>query len=259
MEEQLIQKSTMNLESVLLQLDENIPGKAVSTRNQSGRDLAYLETWYVIDRLNKVFGALNWAHTVVSMTAIPGTDKPAYSCHVRLTVILPSGQIIHKDGFGYGSDKSSHNPGEMATKEAESDALKRAAMKYGLSMGLALYDKTQEFVDHDETKSSPKGGSPASKYASSKPAPAAVKAPAPVAQTQPAASAQKNRENLNQLITSTAKVLVAKKLSSMDAIKRLVKLTYNVDAKEDLTDSQAVELLKTLEQTLNQGANDASN
>ena len=35
-------------------LDENIPKDCVSTRQQAGTNLSYLEAWYVIDRLNQV-------------------------------------------------------------------------------------------------------------------------------------------------------------------------------------------------------------
>lgn len=128
-------------------LDANIPKDVVSTRSQSGKNLSYLETWYVIDRMNQVIGTENWSHEVISLQNIPG-DKISYVCQVRITANI-DGAISFKDGLGYGSDKGSYNPGEMASKEAESDALKRAAMKFGRSLGLALYDKSQEFVGEE--------------------------------------------------------------------------------------------------------------
>src|ERR1700722_8424629 len=130
------------------QLDSNIPANAVSQRSQSGQTLSYLETWYVIDRLNQVIGTDNWSWQIVKMDAIPG-DKMSFICHGVLIVDFGGGKFSQKTGIGYGSDKGKYNPGEMASKEAESDAFKRAAMKFGRSLGLALYDKTQEYVDEE--------------------------------------------------------------------------------------------------------------
>jgi Rad52/22 family double-strand break repair protein len=134
-------------------LDENIPREVISTRNQSGKTLSYLESWYVIDRLNQVLGTENWSWIVQKLDPIPG-DKLGFICHGVIQAIVDGKQVM-KTGLGYGSDKGSFNPGEMASKEAESDALKRAAMKFGRSLGLALYDKTQEYVDEVTVSSKP--------------------------------------------------------------------------------------------------------
>lgn len=133
------------------QLDANIPREVISTRSGGGnKQLSYLETWYVIDRMNQVFGSTAWSNELKSLTQLPNTDKPSYMAIVRLTVIDAQGRQSFKDGVGYGSDKSSSNPHELAMKEAASDAFKVAAKNLGRSMGLALYDKSQEYVD--ETK-----------------------------------------------------------------------------------------------------------
>lgn len=126
------------------QLDASIPRIAISTRNQSGKTLSYLEGWYVIDRLNQVLGTENWSHEIVNIIPL-ASEKPSYCFHVRIKATI-NGITTTKDGVGYGSDKSNFNAGEMAMKEAETDGLKRAAMKFGRSLGLALYDKSQEFV-----------------------------------------------------------------------------------------------------------------
>lgn len=132
-------------------LDSNIPREAVKNREQAGVKLSYLETWYVIDRLNQVLGTENWSHQVLTLTKLE-EDKPTYMAHVRLTANI-GGMITVKDGIGYGTGKGKYNAHEMAIKEAESDALKRAAKNLGRSLGLALYDKSQEFVE--DAKSEP--------------------------------------------------------------------------------------------------------
>lgn len=126
-------------------LDANIPREVITTRTQSGKSLSYLEGWYVIDRLNQVLGTENWSWTINRFDLIPG-DKISYICHGSLRVNI-EGREAYKEGVGFGSDKTNFNAGEMAAKEAETDALKRAAMKLGRSLGLALYDKTQEYID----------------------------------------------------------------------------------------------------------------
>lgn len=132
-------------------LDQNIPREVITTRTQAGKSLSYLETWYVIDRLNQVLGTENWSWVIQRLEPIPG-DKIGFICHGVLSAVI-DGKQVHKTGLGYGSDKGTFNAGEMASKEAESDSLKRAAMKFGRSLGLALYDKSQEFVDEaNETK-----------------------------------------------------------------------------------------------------------
>lgn len=129
-------------------LDEPIPREVISTRSGGGsKQLSYLETWYVIDRLNQVVGSMNWSNEIKELTLLPGDGRPAYRAIVSLEVMSDErNQRVIKEGVGYGSDKSDFNSHELAMKEAVSDAFKVAAKNLGRSMGLALYDKTQEFI-----------------------------------------------------------------------------------------------------------------
>ena len=54
-------------------------------------------------------------------------------------------------GFGNGFDQDPGKAHESAVKEAESDAMKRAAMTLGYRFGLALYDKSQAHVQQEIT------------------------------------------------------------------------------------------------------------
>lgn len=139
------------------ELDTKIPRDVISERDGGGgRKLSYLEGFYVIDRLNKVFGNLNWHNEITDVRAITNKtakgEFPAYLVKVRLAIRGADGTLTIKEGYGYGSDKSTQNSHELAMKEAVTDALKVAAKNLGMSMGLALYDKTQENVDDGETK-----------------------------------------------------------------------------------------------------------
>src|ERR1700749_4124519 len=79
------------------QLDENIPENVISTRQAgNGRTLDYLETWYVIDRLNQVLGQGNWAYSSEVNCVRDGTLKTSsgetnsvhYIARVRLVAQL---------------------------------------------------------------------------------------------------------------------------------------------------------------------------
>lgn len=157
------------LEQIEKELDAKIPRSAVSEREGShGRTLSYLEGHYVIDRLNKIFGPLGWSKEIAEVKEVVNkTSKgefPAYLVKVILTVrssyyttVTGSGEplspyytTIVKEAYGYGCDKSTQNAHELAIKEAVTDALKVAAKDLGMSLGLALYDRTQENVDDGE-------------------------------------------------------------------------------------------------------------
>jgi hypothetical protein len=116
--------------------------------------LSYVESWYVIGQLNEVFGFDGWDRETVSLTCIQqdtnqkGTPRVAYTAQCVLTVRFPEGQSITRvgTGFGNGFDSDPGKAHESAIKEAESDAMKRAAMTLGNRFGLALYDKTKANV-----------------------------------------------------------------------------------------------------------------
>ncbi|GAC1499921.1 MAG: hypothetical protein NVS1B10_03110 [Candidatus Saccharimonadales bacterium] len=109
----------------------------------------------------------------------------------------------------------------MASKEAESDALKRAAMKLGRSLGLALYDKSQEFVGESNEQSIP-------------PEPKASNA-APKATPKPAV--------FREQIKTAFGVLQAQKRITKDEFVAEYTKGSKVD---DLTDAQVVETLTKL-------------
>ena len=53
------------IEDIRHRLDEPIPSDVVAKRKGgAGFSLSYLEGWYVIDRLNQVFGQGNWQYEI---------------------------------------------------------------------------------------------------------------------------------------------------------------------------------------------------
>lgn len=112
----------------------------------------YLHGWFVINEMNRVFGFDGWSYTIaLTRDALTeGQDskgnvqwQAAYTCVCTLTV----GAVTRQDvGFGSGFAKGVGDAIEGATKEAATDALKRAARTFGNIFGLALYDKSRANV-----------------------------------------------------------------------------------------------------------------
>lgn len=112
----------------------------------------YLEGWHVINELNRIFGFDGWSYTIeLSRDAVTeGKDskgqiqwQAAYTCVCTLRV----GEVTRQDvGFGSGFAKGLGDAIEGATKEAATDALKRAARTFGNAFGLALYDRSRANV-----------------------------------------------------------------------------------------------------------------
>lgn len=130
----------------------------VSTREQGGKTLSYIEAWHAISEANRIFGFGQWDRETVELRQLGeprvtqdkyGKDqmRVGYSARVRITV-RAGGSVIVREGCGFGSgiDKDTDQAHESALKEAESDAMKRALMTFGNPFGLALYDKTQANV-----------------------------------------------------------------------------------------------------------------
>jgi DNA recombination protein Rad52 len=232
-------------EQITAFLEKSIPRDEVSTRDGGkGQRLSYLETWRVIDLLNEAFGNLGWDSETKELVQVTGTQYPTYRATVRLRAIVQVGEgsylNITKEGSGWGADKSDRNQHEMAVKEAESDALKRAAMKFGKRLGLALYDKSQEFVADEEPKAAPAVAPSARQVVKTQAKPSvAPKELAPV----PAA---KDREVVIKLIKSTAKVIWDKKIATKEETQKILE-SQGVKSSDELNETQAQEVLSQLQ------------
>ena len=122
------------------QLNQPIDPKVVAFRKQGNIQLAYLESWYVINEANRIFGFDGWWSETVQLDCVQSDDFcVTYIAKVSVTV----GDVF-REGVGAGHGKGERvNLGdkhESAVKEAESDARKRALMQFGNQFGLSLYD-----------------------------------------------------------------------------------------------------------------------
>lgn len=105
----------------------------VKVRTQAGRQLHYVTSRTVMNRLDEVVGPENWWDDFVPLE---------HSVICRLTIRLPDGQILTKsDAGGYAGMA---DPGDD-DKSGFTDAFKRAAVKFGV--GRYLYrDGVPRFV-----------------------------------------------------------------------------------------------------------------
>lgn len=242
-------------EQIVAELNANIPRDAVSQREAGqGRKLSYLEGWYVKDRLNQVFGQGNWAYNIQDLKEVhSGTIKDKYGndvhtvhyiAQIDLRLKFASTDTQGKGGYygdnwcsitdvGYGDGTDKQNPGkahELAVKEAVTDGVKRCAMNLGMSMGMALYDKTQAFVGEEEA-----------------PAPKTEPKPAVVVTSITNPSPVADRKTVESKIGVLKKILKDQKKLTDDGYKELV-VKYGVASAKELDSTKLLKFYGDLEQ-----------
>ena len=129
----------------LVALRRNLDNQVVRTREVNGREISYLEGWYVISEANRIFGFDGWSRETLETRCVlarenRGTFLAIYIARVRITVHA-NGATVIREGHGTGEGRGT-SPGEVhdiALKAAETDATKRALATFGKPFGLALY------------------------------------------------------------------------------------------------------------------------
>ncbi len=126
-------------------LRRNLDSRVVRTREANGRQLSYLEGWYVISEANRIFGFDGWSRETLESRCVlarenRGTFLAIYIARVRITV-QSAGVTVIREGHGSGEGRGT-SPAEVhdiALKAAETDATKRALATFGKPFGLELY------------------------------------------------------------------------------------------------------------------------
>jgi len=138
------------------ELKKTLEPANVKSRSKGSFNLSYIEGWWAIMEANRIFDFDGWDRDTMYNKEVcrseydkQGTTmyKVGYEAKVSITVF--SGEkTITRMGTGHGSGiaKDLFDAIEGAAKEAETDAMKRALMTFGSPFGLALYDKTQRYV-----------------------------------------------------------------------------------------------------------------
>jgi hypothetical protein len=129
----------------LAALRRDVDGDRVRTREAQGRQLSYLEGWFVISEANRIFGHDGWSRETLESRCVlarenRGTFLAVYIARVRITV-HSGGTAVIREGHGSG-ERRGESPGEVhdiALKAAETDATKRALATFGKPFGLELY------------------------------------------------------------------------------------------------------------------------
>lgn len=146
----------MDWEAIKPALDAKLNPAHIRPPSQFGPKGDYLEGWFVIQEANRIFGYGGWSYVIKGLTENSIKEgknskgetqwQAAYTCIVTVTV----GDVVREDvGFGSGFAKQIGDAIEGATKEAVTDALKRALRTFGNPFGLALYDKSRANVGVD--------------------------------------------------------------------------------------------------------------
>lgn len=156
----------MDWNAVCNLLDEKLDPRHVKKASSGGFGPKgdYIEGWHAIAEANRIFGHENWSYTIKSLTRDDLREgktrngdmqwQAAYTCIITVTV----GGVVREDvGFGSGFARQVGDAIEGATKEAVTDALKRALRTFGWPFGLALYDKSRENVGVNEPPFDAKG------------------------------------------------------------------------------------------------------
>lgn len=120
--------------------------QVVSRDKRRALVLAYLDARAVMDRLDAVVGPTGWSDSYEVYPADASTNGHTVQAKCRLTILG-----IAKEDVGEGS-----MPGDQSSssvKAAVSDALKRAAVKFGI--GRYLYKLDGVWVDYDDEKKRP--------------------------------------------------------------------------------------------------------
>jgi hypothetical protein len=135
--------SAKQIQTLLRDLD----ARHVRSRRADGRELSYIEGWFVISEANRIFGFDGWNRETMESRCVlarenRGNFLAVYIAKVRITVSAHGATII-REGHGTGEGRGT-SPGEVhdiALKAAETDATKRALATFGKPFGLELYRK----------------------------------------------------------------------------------------------------------------------
>jgi DNA recombination protein Rad52 len=144
-------------------LEQKLDTANVKPRKDKGPKGDYLEGWHVINEANRIFGFGGWSYEILSLKQACEPTKNqnnnnvvAYICTVSVSV----GDVTRQDvGYGSGFDKNLGDAHEGATKEAVTDALKRALRTFGNQFGLALYDKEKRNIEDPKQAQKERAGS----------------------------------------------------------------------------------------------------
>jgi len=141
-------------------LNSELDSSRVKTREKGNINLSYLEGFDIIETANKIFGFGNWSYSIDKLDHLSTEQNQnqnfviAYKAIVKVIVFDKEHiqSVSRTDvGTGTGISKTQADAHEGATKEAVTDALKRAMRSFGNQFGLSLYDKSRNQNSNNNT------------------------------------------------------------------------------------------------------------
>jgi hypothetical protein len=142
-----------SFKQALKKLAEPTPKEHVKTRegwrdrNGNTHMVEYVEWHYVCDLLDEVWPYWEFSIRKIEQGQVNGHHVVYVTA--AITLITPEGNRLTREGVGTGTPKGDQAQGaETAYKSAESDALKRAATKFGI--GRDLYQGEAEIIPAGE-------------------------------------------------------------------------------------------------------------
>lgn len=157
------------MSDILNRLNQPLNKKYVKSRKKAGQTLSYLPGYAVEKAANEVFEHKYSSETLIlekllEREYIKTKDngeqikmiEVGYQAKVRITVEIDGVSVI-REGYGAGNGQATistpFDAYELAIKEAETDAKKRALKSFGDRFGLSLYDKEIDLVhEYEEAK-----------------------------------------------------------------------------------------------------------
>ena len=87
-------------------LRRNVDVRQIRTREANGRELSYIEGWFVISEANRIFGFDGWNRETVKSRCVlarenRGTFLAVYIARVRITVHAEGATVV-REGHGSG-------------------------------------------------------------------------------------------------------------------------------------------------------------
>ena len=97
----------------------------VRTREANGRELSYIEGWYVISEANRIFGFDGWSRETVESRCVlarenRGTFLAVYIAKVRITVCAGEATIV-REGHGSGEGRGMSPGGPRYRSQGRGD------------------------------------------------------------------------------------------------------------------------------------------
>lgn len=157
------------MSEIIKRLNQPLNKKYVKSRKKAGQTLSYLPGYAVEKAANEVFEHKYSSETLIleklfEREYIKTKDngeqikmiEVGYQAKVRITVEIDGVSVI-REGYGAGNGQATlatpFDAYELAIKEAETDAKKRALKSFGDQFGLSLYDKEIDLVrEYEDAK-----------------------------------------------------------------------------------------------------------